>query len=172
MIIEIKAPQTYLPTGIFPSVFLAGSIEMGEADLWQGRVVEAMRAWLVQDTLQAVLYNPRRDDWDSSWDQTVHDHNFNEQVNWELDQLAKANIVFFNFDPKTMSPITLLELGLCIGWNKKLVVVCPPDYMRCGNVRITCMRAGVPVYSSLIVGISKLKHFFETEAPPSYHYTD
>lgn len=171
MIYEIQAPNTFLPTGIVPTVFLAGSIEMGAAGEWQKIAVENLRTWLSEhDRLQAVVFNPRRDDWDDSWEQSVHDANFNGQVNWELDNIAKADIVFFYFEENTMSPITLLELGLCIGWQKKIIVCTHPNYQRNGNVRITCMRERIPVHSRLTTGLARLQH--EISKLPSIIYED
>ena len=58
--IEIKAPIRTMKT-----VFLAGSIDMGSAVNWQKQVVDALKEENV------VVYNPRRDDWDSSWVQSI-----------------------------------------------------------------------------------------------------
>jgi hypothetical protein len=159
MIIEIQAPKTWLPTAIIPTVFLAGSIEMGYAGEWQKIAIGNLGSWMCdRDVAQAVVFNPRRDDWDDSWVQSVHNANFNEQVNWELDNIEKADVVFFYFEEKTMSPITLLELGLCIGMKKKMVVAAHPDYQRNGNIRITCMRARIPVHKSLTIGLARLQN--------------
>lgn len=48
-----------------PSVFLAGSIEMGKAENWQIHVENLL------EYTDCVIFNPRRDDWDSSWVQSV-----------------------------------------------------------------------------------------------------
>ena len=55
---------------------------MGLAEQWQERVVRAMSS--VSDL---VILNPRRDDWDSNWEQRADDPQFYEQVSWELDML-------------------------------------------------------------------------------------
>src|SRR5690348_17556751 len=81
---EVKAPAR---PGLERRVFLAGSIEMGLAELWQERVVRALSREGV------IVLNPRRDDWDDSWDQAADDPRFFEQVSWELDMLEAADIV-------------------------------------------------------------------------------
>ena len=43
------------------------------------------------------------------------------------------------FDPKTKSPISLLELGL-FAKSGKLVVCCPDGFWKKGNVDIVCQR--------------------------------
>jgi hypothetical protein len=124
------------------SVFLAGSIEMGIAEPWQAAVEAALA-----DVPGAVL-NPRRDDWDASWEQSISDPRFRGQVEWELDGLDRATVVAMYFAPDTRAPITLLELGLCARTGK-VVVCCPPGYWRRGNVEVVCRRYGVPVVPDL-----------------------
>lgn len=124
-------------------VFLAGSIEMGAAPDWQKEVIEKL-----SDT-NITFLNPRRTDWDSSWKQDPKEGPFREQVIWELTSIARSNVVFFYFAPGTISPISLLELGLCVGGEREILVCCPPEYSRYGNVKITCEIADVPVYETL-----------------------
>lgn len=124
-----------------PSVFLAGSIEMGTAEPWQDRLIDRLSHMDVQ------IYNPRRPDWDSSWVQSKDNPQFREQVEWELSHLAWANVAAFYFDPNTKSPITLMELGLMIP-NSKVVLCCPPGFWRKGNVDIVAERWGVPVWTT------------------------
>lgn len=123
------------------SVFLAGSIEMGAAENWQDMIQRLFA------NIPITIYNPRRDDWDSSWIQRESDPQFNHQVNWELDKLEESDFIFMYFDGKTKSPITLLELGLFAD-SGKLIVVCPEDFWRLGNVEIVCSRYNIPLFSN------------------------
>lgn len=116
-----------------PIVFLAGSIEMGKAENWQAKIEKAL------SDLPIVILNPRRDDWDSSWKQSITNPKFQEQVEWELLAMDTATIIPMYFDPNTKSPITLLELGLHAK-DKKLIVCCPNGFWRKGNVDIVCKR--------------------------------
>lgn len=125
-----------------PFFFLAGSIEMDEAVDWQMQVEHALRGY------HGIILNPRRDDWDSSWKQTLEDKNFVEQVTWELDGMDLADHILMYFDPDTKAPITLMELGLH-AHQDKLVVCCPEGYWRKGNVDIVCRRYGIPQVDSL-----------------------
>ena len=136
----VKAPGK-LPVNEI-SVFLAGSIEIGKAVDWQTRVTEALK------DINCVVLNPRRDDWDSSWEQKITNSQFREQVEWELSALERADYVVFYFDPATMSPISLLELGLHaknagIYPAPQVIVCCPEGFWRKGNVDIVCQRYGV-----------------------------
>jgi|HubBroStandDraft_2_1064218.scaffolds.fasta_scaffold608039_2 nucleoside 2-deoxyribosyltransferase len=148
MAVEIKAPNSLISDGV--SVFLAGSIEMGTAQEWQQKVVDS----LVDTTI--TIFNPRRDDWDSSWEQTIENKEFNEQVTWELKGLEQADIVAVYFDPDTKSPVTMLELGL-YARSGKLVVCCPQGFNRKGNIDIVCQRYGIEQVESLDELVASIK---------------
>ena len=137
---EIKAPQPLVRR--FKNVFLAGSIEMGTAEKWQEKVVSALTEYNV------AVYNPRRNDWDSSWTQSIDNAQFREQVEWELSAMNESDIIAMHFDPATKSPITLLELGLHAR-SGKLIVCCPEGYWRKGNVDVVCARYNVEQVPSI-----------------------
>lgn len=132
-------------------IFLAGSIEMGKAEDWQAAIPE-----LFKDRNDLTFFNPRRDDWDSSWEQKESNPQFNYQVNWELDHLDKADIIFMYFSPETKSPISLLELGLYANLEK-MIVCCPDSFYRKGNVDIVCSRFNIPVYNTMEAAIGRLR---------------
>lgn len=136
--IEIKAPDAYDNYLNKPSVFLAGSIEMGVAEDWQAKVSAAL------SVMDVLVLNPRRENWDAGWAQTIDNPPFREQVEWELAALDAADVILMYFDPATKSPITLLELGIHAAANpEKLIVCCPQGFWRKGNVDIVCNRYGV-----------------------------
>ena len=128
--IEIQAPNTLKLKHNYLSIFLAGSIEMGKAEEWQKKIVDSL------EDKQYIFFNPRRDDWDSSWEQDKGDKNFREQVEWELEALETADFIVMYFDPETQSPISLLELGLHAR-DGKLIVICPEGFWKKGNVDVT-----------------------------------
>jgi len=132
----MKAIEIQAPNKSPKKVFLAGSIEMGKAEKWQEKIVREC------SEKAFIFLNPRRDDWDSSWTQSIDNHNFSEQVNWELDCLEESDYIVMYFDPNTMSPISLLELGLH-ATSGKLIVCCPEGFWRKGNVDIVCKRNNI-----------------------------
>lgn len=151
--IEIKAPEEPLGLNLWgPKIFLAGSIEMGAAVDWQAEFVEYL------EDEDCTLYNPRRDDWDSSWEQDISNDQFCEQVMWELRAMEDADLIVMYFAPSTKSPITLLELGLHATDDKPLYVCCPDEFWRKGNVEIVCGRYDVPMQPTL----EHLKHAAKT----------
>lgn len=155
----IKAPNNYDLKNKY-GVFLAGSIEMGKAKDWQKEVTEQLK-----DMKDIVILNPRRDDWDSSWKQTIENKQFREQVEWELKAQEEATVIAMNFCEETQSPITLLELGLFSNWHYKqnggqkyMIVHCPEGFWRKGNVDIVCARYGIEQAESIEALISKTKN--------------
>ena len=146
----IKPPQSIAKARGF-RVFLAGSIEMGKAENWQAKITEAI------STLgkNVIVYNPRRDDWDSTWEQNIENDNFYEQVRWELQALDDSDLIAMYYDPNTTSPISLLELGLHARSNK-LIVCCPEGFYRKGNVDIVCERYGIPVLNSWVEFVAQV----------------
>jgi len=119
-----------------PTVFLAGSIEMGSAPDWQTALAKALPP--------ATILDPRRTEWDSSWRQSIDEPRFREQVEWELDGLERSDVIAMWFVPETKSPITLLELGL-FARSGKLLVGCPEGFWRKGNIEVVCRKFGVPL---------------------------
>ena len=137
------------------SIFLAGSIEMGKATPWQGVVYMHLNG-------NYNLFNPRRNDWDLSWEQPHNNPQFNQQVNWELNALEKADYIIMYLEPGTKSPISLLELGLYVN-SGKLHVVCPEGFWRKGNVDIVCARYDIPMYNSITEVINYFKYLSDVE---------
>jgi hypothetical protein len=149
---EIKSPAD-ITFGGLKSIFLGGSIEMGAAEDWQTRLVADLVDY------DGVLLNPRRDNWDPTWVQSIHNPEFKEQVNWELDAMACSSAIVFYFDPNTMSPITLMELGLAAASDSTVIVCCPDGFWRKGNVEIICDRFKIPLcntYYDLVGEVRKL----------------
>lgn len=125
-------------------VFLAGSIEMGTADEWQQGIGELL------SEAGFIVLNPRRDDWDSSWEQTISNKHFREQVVWELMGLELADAILVHIDPETKSPITLLEIGMLSQLKPRATYIsCPVGFWRRGNIEILCGRYDMMLYKSL-----------------------
>jgi hypothetical protein len=133
-----KAPEP-APRVPGQALFLAGSIDMGAAIDWQAMLTERLA------DLPVMIFNPRRDGWDSSWEQDISNDPFREQVEWELDHLARSSVIAFYFDASGKAPITLMELGLHAA-SGRCIVYCPKNFWRSGNVQIVCQRYGIPLF--------------------------
>jgi Nucleoside 2-deoxyribosyltransferase like len=149
MAIIVKPPNSI--NACKPSVFLAGSIEMGRAENWQILLESALM------DLDILIFNPRRDDWNSNWKQTIDNFYFREQVEWELNRLEEASAIAMYFDPDTKSPISLLELGI-FSKSSKMIVFCPQGFWRKGNIDIVCQRYGIKQVDSFEALIAATKN--------------
>ena len=103
-----------------------------------------------------TFYNPRRDEWDSSWKQEQANPQFNYQVNWEENKHGQSDIIFMYFSPETKSPISLLELG-AFGDSGKMLVCCPVGFWRRGNVEIFCTRHAIPMFNTMEEAVGALR---------------
>jgi len=111
---------------------------MGKAIDWQEEVTNLFEG------RSCIILNPRRGDWDSTWEPVSTNERFSQQVNWELDHLEACDLILMYLQPGTHSPISLMELGLFASTGK-MVVCCPEGFWRKGNVDIVAARHGVPV---------------------------
>lgn len=150
----VKAPDK-VPDGC--RIFLGGSIDMGLAVNWQDKVAEDLQ------NLDVVLVNPRRDDWDSTWEQDpTPGTKFYEQVSWELEQQQQADILVYYFAENSKAPITLLELGLFGAQNPaKTVVYCPTTFYRHGNVKMVCDMSEIYMVETYEELISEIRGRYE-----------
>lgn len=152
-----------------PRIFLAGTIDNGAGEEWQKWVEEQLKDYKV------VLLNPRRPDWNPDLKPTADCPEFVEQVNWELDGIAYSNIILFYFAGGSISPVTMLELGMCLGqenamdsysWSRTLIY-CDKNFWRRGNIEITCKRAKTHVWTDKQEWIDTLKRTLDTLYPGS-----
>lgn len=132
-------PPSQIPTAEGQlKVFLAGSIHLGKAIDWQAEVIYqlAKRDW------RGIVLNPRRPAWDETWESSIHNPNFVEQVNWELQGLEIADKIVYYFAPETYAPVSMFEFGLHAR-SGKVIVCCPEGFWRKGNIDVVCARYGI-----------------------------
>lgn len=134
---EIKAPEHVV--GLLTpkaSIFLAGTIDNGNSADWQANMVASLA-----DIPDLDIYNPRRNNWDSTWKQDYSSPKFKGQVDWELEKIEFSDIVFFYIGKDSKSPISLMELGLVATSEDQIVIVfCEDGFYRKGNVDAICTR--------------------------------
>ncbi|HEX7846491.1 MAG TPA: nucleoside 2-deoxyribosyltransferase domain-containing protein [Chitinophagaceae bacterium] len=136
-----KAPQEIGNTE-GKKIFLGGTIDNGASVNWQETTIQFFKE------KNCTILNPRRDDWDQTWKQEASDFQFSQQVNWEMEAMDGADIIILNFLAGSQSPISLLELGLQAK-SGKLVVCCPKEYWRSGNVHLLCTNYHIPLYNNM-----------------------
>ena len=124
------------------TVFLAGTIDLGNSVDWQSNLTETLK-----NIPNLVLLNPRRKDFDKNAKQTKDDPYFRGQVECELQALEMCDIIYMYLLPDSKSPISLLELGIYTQ-SDKLMVCCPEGFYRKGNVDIVCDRYDIPMFET------------------------
>mgnify|MGYP001251072521 CR=1 FL=1 len=142
------------------TVFLAGSIEMGRACNWQQTVEQRLKDYK-DDIL--TIFNPRRKKFDETILPNTSDARFVEQVEWELDAMEKCDYIFMYFVPGTLSPITLLELGLHADNIAKLIVCCPGGFWREGNIEIVCKKYNIPFHRNFDDALEQLRGWIDCD---------
>jgi hypothetical protein len=149
----IFPPSRVRPAPSHKTIFLAGAIDNGSAVQWQKQVTDEF-AWHPD----ACFYNPRRDDWDSSWVQKWDNPQFAEQVEWELDKINEADHILMFFPEKSVAPITLLEFGFISGrFPNKLIIAAEQGYWRRGNLEIVCRRERIELFEKLHQAMAQLR---------------
>ena len=142
------------------SVFLAGSIDMGTAIDWQADLTKAL------SDLEIKVYNPRRPNWDSTWTQEITFDPFRKQVEWELGNLERVDVIAMYLPEASKAPISLLELGLFAS-SGRLIVACPKKFWRQGNVEIVCKRYNVPLVETVEKLEELVRERLENPVPPA-----
>jgi len=147
---KIMKPPITVNWGKRKSIFLAGTIDNGESEDWQSLIEKSL------SDLDILILNPRREIWNSTWEQSIKNIQFKEQVEWELNGLDGVDQIFIYFSPNSKSPISLLELGLYAS-SKKIIIVCPHGFWRRGNIEIVANRFDIPLYENLNEGLELLR---------------
>ncbi len=131
------------------SVFLGGTIDMGSSADWQTQFAYDLAEKALPKNQSFTLFNPRRDNWDASWEQNIENPQFYQQVDWEMNALANADWIVMHLEQGSASPISLLEIGLYAHAGSKLLVHCPEGFYRKGNVDIVCAKNDIRQFGSL-----------------------
>jgi len=142
MLTVIKAPTKISKHELNAfTIFLAGSIDQGNAVDWQ----LALSNKLVN--YDAILFNPRRQEWNAKLKQSIDEPSFLEQVTWEQHYLHSADFRIFYFTKDSKAPITFMELGQTI--TKPGIICCEEGFYRTGNLEITAKLNGMPIVSNM-----------------------
>ena len=134
----LEAPNNLLSyDGLGTKVFLAGTIENGKSVDWQDEISK------YGDSIGLTMFNPRR----KNWNKNAKRQEIDEQINWELSHMEKADVIIMNILGDSKSPISLMEIGLFARQNK-LLVFCPKEFYRYDNVRVVCGSYGIPLFET------------------------
>ena len=144
----VEAPNSlkpYLSSSII-KVYITGSISLDKSkknwiEIFIDRLAKSLK------NRDIFIFHPIRKDWKSDWGKDRNDSQFWEQITWELEAQELADIVVMHFEPDALAPITLMEFGLnarpkAIGYSR-LIVHCPKEFWKKGNVDIVCAKYGI-----------------------------
>ncbi|MDG1333826.1 MAG: nucleoside 2-deoxyribosyltransferase domain-containing protein [Crocinitomicaceae bacterium] len=118
------------------SVFLAGSMATTRKNNWRQTATR---------TFQAAYHffdptNPRHNN--------LNDEEMRNHIKWELEAMKLSDIIILNFLPDSLSPISLVEIGMYISSNK-LVVVCPKEFYKWRYIDTLCNEYNTPIFNQL-----------------------
>lgn len=141
----VTSPSLWIPpTG--PKIFLAGSINDGQAPDWQARISSFIeKEWIISDV---TVYNPRRSDFIKSMEE--------EQQAWSIQMISTADYILMHLSDSGLAPISLLELGLFMNSNR-LYISMDEGYERYYSVMVHCNYFGNRnVFSSPELSVRKM----------------
>jgi len=121
----------------YKSIFLAGTIDNGDSIDWQKKLIEKFK------DIDIKIYNPRRE----HWDKKASKEELEYQIKWEQEHLDNADLIVMVLSDNSKSPISLLELGL-YATSKKILVFCTDKFYRFDNVRLTCEKYDIPLFTN------------------------
>ena len=139
-------------------VFLGGTIDMDDAQDWRRGAQDFLVA------AGAWVYNPRPDKWDPLSVMSSQDPVFSGQVVWDLAALRACDVALFYLAPGSVSPISLFELGTCVG-RTHVVVCCPDGYTRQAYVEVACETLSVLCFKHLDEALRACLDYLGFEAP-------
>jgi hypothetical protein len=135
-------PFPFSPELPRPWMFLAGAIDQDRAERWQDVVIDDCH------DLSGTILNPRRANWDPTWNQSLDNPHFAGQVRWELDGLEQADVIICWLPATAQARISLMEIGLHAR-RGRLLIGCATGFHSRGNVLAVGQRFGVPVVDTL-----------------------
>lgn len=148
----VSVPSLYIPTsGI--KIFLAGSIDQPARNNWRELAIAHIQtSWFSASNNQdsITIYSPRRSD--NEWTVDME----NEQAAWDMSMLSMVDYVILHLTGTTISPVSLLELGL-FARNPNLYLSIDDSYMRKHVVELYYTYYGKNrVYPSWIDSITRI----------------
>jgi hypothetical protein len=125
-------------------VFLAGSMDYKSSSSWRDKVINEF------DDKNKNFFDPTNIDHDELNESEMESH-----IQWELEAMSMADKIVLNFLPDSLSPISLVELGLYVQ-SEKLVVVCPKEFYQSNYVYVLCEKYNTPAYPNIDEALNRL----------------
>lgn len=117
-------------------IFLAGSMVTEPEVNWRQTVVNNL-----QESYHFL--DPTNPNHNSLGDVEMREH-----IKWEFNGLRIADYIILNFLPDSLSPISMVELGMYIA-TRKLIVVCPKEFYKWRYIDTLCKEYNTPIFNQL-----------------------
>jgi len=131
------------------AIFLGGAIGVDAGRDWQAEAA----VYIASAGLNAL--DPRPEGWDRAWRQGQDDVRLVERPTWELAGLERSACALIFLPAAARVPASLLDVGLCVGWGKRIVIAAEPGYWRRGDLEVIARRYAVPLYASLVPALAR-----------------
>ena len=115
-------------------IFLAGSIDNSKNN-WRNYQMKKFKYY--------SYFDPTNYNFSSLNNQEMINH-----INWEFTAMEKADIILLNLLPNSLSPISLVELGLYVS-SKKIIIVCPKEFYKSTYVYALCKKYNSIIFEKL-----------------------
>jgi len=145
MAVVIKPPALFDEDLLRYSIFLGGAIDQNKARDWQTEVSDALSEFDI------TILNPRRDDWDESWETCADREPFRSQ---------ECDMCLYVYTKDSKAPITMFENGAW-GTRKDCLVCVEEGFYRQGNLDIYMNHFQIPIYHNLDEMLVDLKAVLE-----------
>lgn len=119
-------------------LFLAGSMDLERGSTWRSFLIMKL-----SDNENFHFLDPTNKNHDILTDGEMEAH-----VGWELQAMKMSDRIVLNFLTDSLSPISLIELGMYVASNK-MVVVCPLEFYKRKYIETLCNTYQTPIVSSL-----------------------
>lgn len=123
-------------------IFLAGSMDFNRPDNWRKQTIHKLSNY--------NFFDPTNKNHDS-----LNEIQMKKHIEWELDALLMADKIILNFLPNSLSPISLVELGLYMS-SQKLTVICPKEFYKSKYVYTLCEKYNTPVFLKIEEALNTL----------------
>lgn len=117
-------------------IFLAGSMAKEPEVNWRQTVIDNLEE-------NYHFLDPTNSNHNSLSDAEMHEH-----VMWEFEGMRIADYILINFISDSLSPISLVELGLHTATDK-LIVVCPKEFYKWSYIETLCKEHNTPIFNRL-----------------------
>lgn len=141
--VTIDAPSYKKPKEDTFTVFLAGTIDNDKGSVdWRHKLCKKIEKFSDNGT-PLTIFNPRRD----SFPKDNKSNEVRKQIRWEHRHLDDVDLIVMNVLENSLSPISLMEMGMYAD-SGKMVVFCKSGYYQYDNVLMLCRKYRIPLYDT------------------------